>query len=395
MNLWEFMTIAVKNIRSNKMRSFLTTLGILIGTAGVITVVAVGQGGRAVLIQQMEDFGTNIFVISPQDDSDTPGSLKYISSSDLNVLSQTIPEVTHLAPSYRLYGNLRGPRGQLGFMIMGTNSEYAKIVTIKINKGRFIAKSDDQKSKGLIVLTKDTAEKLFGEDNPLGQQVMLENYPTRVVGVVSKNDSVMGVLDGGEKAYVPLSFMYKINHFTRVDNVYASAASQQQTDNAMQKCIRVLERRHSGIQHYQAQSMQQAINTAEETTRAIELFIGIITGVSLLVGGIGVMNIMLVAVSERTREIGIRMALGAGRREIIIQFIVEAVLLCWLGGMVGTALGYSQAWLIARLANWPPLVSPATAALACGSSMAIGLFFGVYPANQASLLDPIEALRRD
>jgi len=394
MSLWEYIAIAVKNIRSNKMRSFLTTLGILIGTAGVITVVAVGQGGRAVLIGQMENFGTNLFVISPRDDSATPASIKF-SPSDLNDLSQAIPELTHLAPTYLLYGDLKGPREHLGIMFMGTSSEYARIIKIETNAGRFINKSDDQMSRGIIVLSKDTAEKLFGKEPPLGKQVMLENYPVQVAGVVTKNESVMGVLDGGEKAYVPLSFMYKINHFTRVDSVYASAASQPQVNTAMRKSIRLLERRHNGMQHYQARSMQQAIKTANEITRAIELFIGIITGVSLLVGGIGVMNIMLVAVSERTREIGIRMALGAGRREITIQFIIEAVLLCWMGGMIGITLGYSQAWLIARLADWPPLVSPATAALACGFSMAIGLFFGVYPANQAALFNPIEALRRE
>lgn len=393
MNLWELIVIAVGNLRGNKLRSFLTILGIVIGIAAVILVVGVGQGGRSALMREMENFGTNIFTIGI-DRQDQSTQERDLELTDIDAIKSLAPEVKYLAPLSYSQMNLRGTRGQRTVTIIGTTVDYAGIRNLKRRWGRFINEDDDQIGRRIIVLEEDTANKLFGPGNPVGQQLMIGNDSAVVAGVLKKDVSGMG-FDSGETAYIPISFMFNVTGGRVVNQIYGSATSKEQVDTAMEKCKRFLERRHNAPKHYVAYSMEQEMQSANKITAIIELIISFIAGISLLVGGIGVMNIMLVSVAERTREIGIRMALGAERKDIMVQFLIESIMLCLLGGLIGIALGYGGALIVAKIAKWPPMFSWLTILIAFGFSTCIGLFFGIYPANKASKLNPIDALRRD
>lgn len=390
MNLRELFKMAFINIKGSKMRSLLTTLGITIGIAAVIAVVAIGEGGRSALNTEVEKFGTNIFVVYVKEEL-RPGDFQL---NDIQVIKSAVPQVKYLAPGNSISAKVRGPRKETSLSVYGTTSEMAAIRNIEMKSGRFINEDDQVNSRNVIVLEEEAARELFGPADPLGQQVSIEGDGVLVVGVIKKVDSKLD--EGGNKiAYVPLSFTSNMRGVEMIYYLYGSTASKTTVDEAMNSTVKVLERRHQNPQHYSCESMQGNLRQVNQILDIIGIIISSIAGISLLVGGIGVMNIMLVSVSDRTREIGIRMALGARRRDILIQFLVEAVVLCLIGGLLGTIIGYSGAFAVAKIADWPPLVSWGTIGLAFGFSSAVGLIFGVYPANRAARLDPIEALRRD
>ncbi|HWP96272.1 MAG TPA: ABC transporter permease [Syntrophomonadaceae bacterium] len=389
MNLGELVRVALMSVKGSKMRSLLTTLGIMIGIAAVISVVAIGQGGRAALNTEMEKFGTNVFVVY-LDGEVRLGDMKMV---DLQVIKAAVPEVKNLAPVRDLNAKVRGPRGEIDMNIEGTTYEMAAIRNIELRTGRFLNEEDQASSRRVIVLDEDSARSLFGNANPVGEQVSMAGNTAMVVGVTRKNQSQFG--DNAKTGYIPISFTSGIEGDEIFFMMWGGATQKDKVDEAMNGTIKVLERRHQAPKHYKGESMEGQMRQINEVTSIISLIISSIAGISLLVGGIGVMNIMLVSVTERTREIGIRMALGARRRDILVQFLVEAIVLCLMGGILGTMIGYGGAFLVAHYAKWPPLVSWGTIGLAFGFATAIGLVFGVYPANRAARLDPIEALRRD
>lgn len=391
MNLRELLRMALINIKGSKMRSLLTTLGIMIGIAAVIAVVAIGEGGRSALNTEVEKFGTNIFVVYVRDGL-RAGDFQM---TDVQVIKSAVPQVKYLAPANSISPKVRGPRKEISLNITGTTSEMAAIRNIEMKSGRFINEADQVNSRNVIVLEEDAAMELFGSADPLGQQVSIEGDGALVVGVVKKTESKLDGGGGNKSAYVPLSFVSHMRGIEMIFYMYGSAVSKTTVDEAMNSTIKVLERRHQSPKHYSGESMQGELRQVNDILDITGIIISSIAGISLLVGGIGVMNIMLVSVSDRTREIGIRMALGARRRDILIQFLVEAIVLCLIGGLLGTIIGYSGAFAVAKIADWPPLVSWGTIGLAFGFSTAVGLIFGVYPANRAARLDPIEALRRD
>lgn len=394
MNFGEVLIVALDNIRTNKLRSFLTTLGIVIGIAAVISIVAIGQGGRAMLISEMEKLGTNMFAIwvnYSEGESWRPGDLQV---NDINVIKELVPEIEYLAPMSYYQSKLRGKKGEESVQIMGTNPDLMQIRNLQLAQGRFLSEDDESAGRRVIVIEEDTARELFGSQNPLGQRVVMGSNSAVVIGVIKKDTSTLN-FDSQQSAYIPLSFMNQLRRYQVISQLYGSAVSKEDVDTAMEKSKMVLERRHNAPDHYYAYSMEQEMQSANKIIGIISMIISCIAGISLLVGGIGVMNIMLVSVTERTREIGIRMALGARRKDILFQFLVESVVLCLLGGFIGTILGYGGAFLVATIAKWPPLVSWWTVAIAFAFSAGIGLFFGIYPANQAAKLNPIEALRRE
>lgn len=394
MSFWEVLIVAFDNIRSNKLRSFLTTLGIVIGIAAVISVVAIGQGGRAMLINEMEKMGTNMFAVwvnYSEGESWRPGDLQV---NDINVIKEAVPEIEYLAPISYYQGKLRGKKGEESVLIMGTNPDLLKIRNLQLAQGRFLSEDDESAARRVIVIEEDTARNLFGSENPLGQRVVIGSNSAVVIGVIKKDSSAIS-FDSRQNAYIPLAFMDQLRRYQVISELWGSAVSKEDVDTAMEKCKMILERRHNAPDHYYTYSMEQEMQSANKIIGIMSMIISCIAGISLLVGGIGVMNIMLVSVTERTREIGIRMALGARRRDILFQFLVESIVLCLLGGFIGTILGYGGAFIVASIAKWPPLVSWWTVAIAFAFSAGIGLFFGIYPANRAAKLDPIEALRRD
>ncbi|NPV91702.1 MAG: FtsX-like permease family protein [Firmicutes bacterium] len=389
MNLLEMLKLALTSIKASKLRTLLTTLGITIGIAAVISVVAIGQGGKAALNTEIDKLGANIFAVWVKGET-RAGDMQM---SDIQVIKASVPEVRYLAPLSSTSMKVRGPRGQEDLSINGTTPEMAGIRNLVMNQGRFLNSEDQATGRRVVVLGEDTAKKLFGASDPVGRQVSLDGNSAMVIGIVKNIRSSLG--DSEEPAYVPISFLNSLQGSEFIYLFYGSATSRDTVSEAVDGTVKVLERRHQLPKHYQGETMESAKEEVNKMLDIVSLIISSIAGISLLVSGIGVMNIMLVSVTERTREVGIRMALGACRRDILVQFLVEAVVLCLIGGALGTLLGYGGATLVAVLADWPPLVSWGTVVLAFGFSAAIGLFFGIYPANRAAKLNPIEALRRE
>lgn len=393
MNLLESVRVALEGIMASKLRSFLTTLGIVIGIAAVIAVVAIGQGGRAVLMSEMEKIGTNIFAIYVDWRSEKPLTGREFDLSDVAVIKDMVPGITHLSPHNQIMWDIRGSKEKIRARITGVSSDYAYIRKFNLKEGRFFTEEDDAGKRRVAVLDEELAKQVFGRSQALGSKVTLGDTPFLVTGVIARGESALGFSET-PGVYIPIE-VWQVMFNGQVQMLEGSAVSKDKVDEVTGQAVKILERRHRDSGKYASESMEQQMQAANKITGIMTMVIGAIAGISLFVGGIGVMNIMLVSVTERTREIGIRMALGARRRDILTQFLIEAVILCLLGGVIGMALGAGGACLIAGLANWPPLVSWWTALLAFAFSASIGMIFGILPANKASRLNPIEALRRD
>lgn len=393
MNLLESIRVAMEGIMASKLRSFLTTLGIVIGIAAVIVVVAIGQSGRAILMSEMEKIGTNIFAIYVDWRSDKQITGREFDLGDVTVIKDQVPDIAYLSPRNQIMGDIRGPKEKIYTRITGVSSDYPYIRKFNMKEGRFFAELDDMGKRRVAVLDEDLAGQVFGRSPALGSKITLGDTPFLVVGIITKGESALGFSEN-PSVYIPIE-VWQVMFNKQVQMLEGSAVSKEKVDEAMGQAVKILERRHRDAGKYASESLEQQMQAANKITGIMTLVIGIIAGISLFVGGIGVMNIMLVSVTERTREIGLRMALGARRRDILVQFMIEAVMLCLLGGVIGMALGTGGAYLIAKLAKWPPLVSWWTVLLAFAFSAAIGVVFGILPANKASKLNPIEALRRE
>ncbi len=394
MNILELIIVAYESIKGNKLRTFLTTLGIVIGIAAVIAVMAIGQGGRAMLMQEMEKFGVNLFAVYVNYQDSRPSRMDDLKLSDVTLIKEAVPEVKYLAPMTYSSMELRSGQGSESVQTIGTTEDLAVVRNLELLHGRFINEEDQAGTRRVIVIDEDTAQSLFKTTNPVGEYLVVNNNSTLIIGVLKKDASMMS-FSARQIAYIPISYMDYMNSYSLIHEFWASATTKEEVDTAMDRTIKLLERRHNAPNHYMAYSLESEMQAADNITGIISLIISCIAGISLLVGGIGVMNIMLVSVTERTREIGIRMALGAKRRDILVQFLIESVVLCILGGIIGTILGYGGAFIVAKIAHWPPLVSWSTILIAFLFSTCVGLFFGIYPANQAAKLNPIEALRRE
>jgi putative ABC transport system permease protein len=397
MNLKEFLLVALEGVKNNKLRSFLTTLGIVIGIAAVILVMAIGEGGKAMIIGEMEQFGTNIFQVYPNYREGEYTTSRDFTKEDVTVIKTLSPEVKYLAPMKYERGEMRSSAGKKKTVqVIGTTTDYQHIRNLEILWGRFFNEQDDAVGRRVIVLDEALANEIFDLENPVGQRVMIAGGNSAlVIGVIKARESQIPGMQPDQNAYVPISFMDGSSQWEYVSMLMGSAASKEVVYQAMDRTQKILERRHNAPGHYDTYSMEQEMETVDKITGIMSLIVSSIAGISLLVGGIGVMNIMLVSVTERTREIGIRMALGATRKDILTQFLIEAVVLCSAGGVIGICLGYGGAMIGVYFFELPPLVSWWTALIAFMFSAIIGVFFGIYPANKASKLDPIVALRRE
>ncbi|WP_338826429.1 putative ABC transporter permease YknZ [Moorella thermoacetica] len=394
MNLMEGFFLALEGIWSNKLRSFLTMLGITIGIAAVITVVAVGEGGRAVLMQEMEKIGSNLFAVYiPWNSSQMPRENE-LTLEDVTAIKELVPAVKYLAPSSFNQANISSGRKEKAVTVQGTTADYGPLRNVEILHGRFLTSADVAAARPAVVIDEKLAAELFRSGDAVGQKVLLKGTSAVIVGVAKAESSFLTGGDQTSTVYIPITYWQQLFPRRPINQLEGQAASKDQVDPAMKLVARILERRHNAAPgRYQTMSMEQQMAVANRVTGILTLIIGAIAAISLFVGGIGVMNIMLVSVTERTREIGIRMALGARRRDIMGQFLVEALTISLMGGVLGMLIGAGGAFAIAHFAHWPPLISWSTVAIAFAFSTAVGLFFGLYPANKAARLDPIEALR--
>jgi putative ABC transport system permease protein len=418
MNLWASICIALNSLKTNKLRSGLTMLGIIIGISSVITLVSVGQGMQRVVRQQIQGIGSNLVFVLPgklsdQQSSDQYGFLRTVTTSsltwgDANAIADpyNVPDVVGVAPEFIGSAKITYGARHVTTSISGVTPEYQSVRNFRAAYGTFVTTDDVRASARVAVLGQTVLRKLFSSDtDPLGESISINEVPFRVVGVMeSKGGSGFG--DADDVVFIPLTTAHTRLFSARsasgdytVSIIYAATASEKQIPAARQQVTELLRQRHKivfGTDEDDFTIITQAdVQSALITlTNAITLFLGTVSAISLLVGGIGIMNIMLVSVTERTREIGIRKAVGAKRRDILVQFLIEAVVLSLIGGGIGIGLGMLGSDAVGRLsADLAPYVSLDTIAIATSFSIVVGIFFGLYPAIRAAQLNPIEALR--
>lgn len=392
--LLESIRVAFEGIKANKLRSFLTMLGIIIGVASVIAVAAIGQGGRKALQQEMERFGSNRFTIYYNYSHDKPITwLDNFTEQDIKVISELAPAVELIVPINYDQATAKAGGKEMEAYIRGTTSDYTRMVNLDIEMGRFFSREDDTARRKVGVINEVLAEEFFPNTNPLGKRIILNNTPITVIGVTKEHDSLISFDGDNGMVFMPIKTFAQVFNNMWIDNLNGKAVSQDKVQEAINQSISILEKRHRTKGKYRGYNMEQEMEMANRVTGIVALVIGAIAAISLLVGGIGVMNIMLVSVTERTREIGLRKALGARRKDILFQFLIEAVVISLIGGMLGMSLGMGGALIFSMIAKWPPLISWRMVVIAFAFSTGVGIFFGIYPANKAAKLDPIDALR--
>ncbi len=394
---------AFRALRRNKMRSFLTMLGIIIGVAAVIAMLAIGQGAEYSVKQQISALGTNVLIIFPGSQQQGgirvgAGSVTTLTEEDAFAIAKECPAVAYVSPGARSGGQAIAGNLNWGTSIEGTGADYLEIRSWSIEYGEFYSEQDVKAAAKVCVLGATVADNLFPETSPIGQTVRLRNMPARVVGVLSrKGQNAMGQ-DQDDVILAPYTtVLRRLSHSPYLRQVIVSATSPATILEAQRQITELLRMRHKIASYdtddFTIRNQSDLAATATATTEILTILLASIASVSLLVGGIGIMNIMLVSVTERTREIGIRMSVGARGRDILTQFLIEALVLSLLGGLLGIALGVGGSLAISSFAKWPTIITAFSIILSFGFSIAIGIFFGFYPARKAAMLNPIDALR--
>ncbi len=407
MSLLETLRVALRALRRNTLRSFLTALGIIIGVAAVIAMVAIGEGAKAQVEQTFAAMGTNLLIVLPGSSGTHGvfggfGSQPTLTWDDLHAIQTEIPEVRYAAPFLRTTAQVVSEDQNWTTTIGGTTPEYFDIRNWPMSEGRAFMASDVDVGAKVVVLGETVVDRLYGSNaDPVGQSVRIRNIPFQVIGVMArKGQSPMGQ-DYDDGVFIPVSaYRTKIQgglHNYIAGSIFVGAVSPEATARAERRVRELLRERHHLApdveDDFQSRNLTEIATARQEGTRTLTALLMSIAAVSLLVGGIGIMNIMLVSVTERTREIGVRMAVGARPRHILAQFLVESLALSVMGGVAGVGLGLFTAGRLASTFGWPLLISPFIIAVSLGFSGVVGLVFGLYPAHRASRLDPIEALR--
>jgi len=405
-NLLSAGKVSFRSLRANKMRSALTMLGMIIGVGAVIVMVAIGAGANQRISAQISSVGSNLLLVLPG--STTSGGLRSgfggvptLTMGDARAIGKELPSVRFASPSIRtsapvVYGNQNWST-----IVQGVWPEFLEMRDWRIVSGRNFTAAETEASAKVTLLGQTVAENLFGPEDPVGKIVRIKRSPFTVVGVLDRKGQSPQGQDQDDTVVLPITTLqkklYASAHAGTVGVIMVQAIDEENVKEAERQVAALLRQRHrigpGQDDDFSVRNLSEVLALAETATRIMSLLLGGIASVSLVVGGIGIMNIMLVSVTERTREIGIRMAVGARERDILSQFLIEAVLLALTGGAVGIVLGAAGAVLTSRFAGWSTVISPSAVFLAFGFSAAVGIFFGYYPARKASRMDPIEALR--
>ena len=398
----EVFRVALSAIRANKLRSILTMLGIVIGVAAVITMVALGTGARKAVQDQIQALGTNLLsVYAGQSFHRGVASADRVSltTDDARALASGTTVLTAVVPELRRNQQVEYGNRNINVNVMGTVPEFVPINNYRVAAGRMFTAGDGTSRKRVAVLGYAVPDMVEANGAAMiGQQILIRGVPFEIIGVLEEKGSTSSWNNPDEQILVPLqTAQYRILGTDRVNSITVQVIHPDSMTVAMIEIEGIMRKQHSIApgrdNDFQIRNRGEFLETFEETTQTFTFLLGAIAAVSLLVGGIGIMNIMLVSVSERTREIGVRKAMGATKRNILMQFLVEALVLCMMGGLVGIVAGAGGALALSRLANWNTFVSPQAVIIAVVFSAAVGIFFGMWPARRASLLDPIEALR--
>jgi len=398
MSLLDSIKIALSSILAHKLRSALTMLGIIIGVGSIITVVAIGQGGEAMLKSKFAGSGGNNLMpiqFKPDiNDEFAMGGFEMPKLTEEDILEvKQVKDVSHVITTIQTTELLDVNDKKANLNVIGLDNEYFAVNKVKVVKGRTLNESDISHANNVVMISTKTEETLFKGVNPVGQIIEMKGQPMQIVGVYTSDNEFMGF--EMEEALIPLTLWPVLYGTDEIQNIAIQAKNVDDLEAAGKQAVDVLNsRKPSEIPgKYELVNLKEFQENVSKVTNIMTMIIGGIAGISLVVGGIGVMNIMLVSVTERTREIGIRKALGATRSKILLQFLIEAVMLTLLGGLIGIGLGYGGAYIVSTFAKWPPLVSWEVVVGGVLFSMTLGIIFGLIPANKAAKLDPIEALR--
>jgi putative ABC transport system permease protein len=405
MNLFMIFRIAFRALARNKMRSILTMLGIIIGVSAVIAMVSIGQGAQASVQEQIASVGTNLLFVGAG--SQNVGGVRSgtgqtnrntLTVEDIEAIRREIPSVAMATPSVNARSQLIFQNQNWNSQVQGVNEQFLQIRKWDVQSGEFFTEADVRTAARVVVIGQTIAENLFPGMDPVGQTLRVRELPFRVVGVMRAKGQDPGGRDQDDILFAPYSTVQKkLLAITYVQFAYVSAISPDATYTAQEQIADLLRQRHrlapNEEDDFFVRNLTDVAEAAEETNRIMTILLGSIASVSLLVGGIGIMNIMLVSVTERTREIGIRMAIGARSSAVRKQFLIESIVLSLIGGFIGIIFGIAISIIIPQMLGWPTLVSISAIAGSVIFSAAVGIFFGYYPARKAAALDPIEALR--
>ena len=400
--------VAFSALRTNRVRSALTMLGIVIGVAAVIATVAVGTGASQRVQAQIASIGSNMVIIIPGSLTSSglqlgTGSATTLTSSDARELSAQCPDITAAAPAVRGAASIVYEGNNWGTTILGTTPGYFEIRDVSIAKGELFNQQDVEKASKVALLGATVVEKLYGGRDPVGTIIRIKQVPFIVQGVLARKGQSASGQDQDDIVLLPISSAkqkvlgFKSANAEAVDAILIQATASDRIDSAQDEARLLLRQRHHLLSNedddFSMRNLEEIFKAQATSSRIMSLMLAAVASVSLIVGGIGIMNIMLVSVRERTREIGLRQAVGAKTRDILTQFLVEATTLSICGGIVGVLIGIASSVLISHFAGWKTIVSPGAVMLAVAFSALVGIGFGFYPARKAAYLDPIEALR--
>ncbi|HEX2769445.1 MAG TPA: ABC transporter permease [Geobacteraceae bacterium] len=404
--LLQSLLIAVRALRVNKMRALLTMLGIIIGIAAVIAMVAIGAGASKMISDQIASIGSNLLLVVPG--STTSGGLRSgsggtptLTYEDAKAIKSECPSVANVAPTVRgsaqvVYGNQNWST-----LVMGVTPEMLSVRDWPLAAGRNISQSDVDGATKTCLIGQTITENLFGAADPVGKVIRIKKIPFMIIGLLEhKGQSPQGQ-DQDDVIYIPLQTAQRKLFGSQIRSTVGAIMIQAQDADELTKAEKevtaLLDQRHrigpSRERDFTVRNLSELLAVSEQSSRVMSILLGAVASISLIVGGIGIMNIMLVSVTERTREIGIRMAIGARQRDILLQFLTEAVLLTTCGGIIGMVMGVAGAMVISKIMEWPTLISSQAIIIAFLFSAGVGVFFGFYPARKAAALNPIEALR--
>ena len=399
----ENFRMALMSLMANKLRSLLTMLGIIIGVGAVIAMVSVGMGVKSNVQSSIASLGSNMLIVSPGAANrggprGAAGSMQTLKYDDAEAIKEKIKNIDYVSPT--VSSSYQAVNGNMNWntSVQGVTPEFMAIRSLVISSGSFISADDMEKRRRVAIIGTTVAENLFEKENPVGHNIRINNQPFKIIGLLeSKGQSSMGQ-DQDDMIYIPLTTAQeRMLGITYVQSVNIQVSSQDKMDQVQEE-IEVLLRQRHHIQagkedDFHVRNLTSLMETMSQTTSMITLLLGSIAGISLIVGGIGIMNIMMVSVTERTREIGIRKALGATFKNIMTQFLIESIVIGVIGGVIGIIFGCGVSKAIAQFGNFKTVITVFPIVLSFGFSVGIGLFFGIYPARKAAKLDPIEALR--
>lgn len=404
MNGTNLFKIALRALNNNKLRAFLTMLGIIIGVASVITMLAIGQGSKKSIRAQISEMGSNMIMIHPGGDMyggvrQDPSSMQTLKLADYEALRNGTNFLAAVSPNVSSSGQLIAGNNNYPSSVSGVGTDYLEIRQLGIESGEMFTEADIQASAKVCVIGKTIRDNLFpGGEDPVGHVIRFNQIPFRVVGVLkSKGYNSMG-MDQDDVVLAPYStVMKRLLAQTYLSGIFASALTEEMTDQATEEVAEILRRNHklqeSDADDFTIRSQEELSTMLNSTTDLMTTLLACIAGISLVVGGIGIMNIMYVSVTERTREIGLRMSVGARGIDILSQFLIEAILISITGGIIGVIIGCGAGWIVKTVAHWPIFIQPWSVFLSFAVCTVTGVFFGWYPAKKAADLDPIEAIR--